>query len=406
MMKINIIKQIQKLYDENRLISRVNKFCSINTVNPPGNEYLMNDVLVKAMEEIGCCDIDLYEKEKGRSNIVGRIKGNTPGRIAAIVGHSDVVAVSGQKWQYDPFKPITKHGKIYARGAVDNKGPFAAVLEGVRIFNTITKGNFPGEIMIISAADEEAGSKLGVKYLFEEIGLVCDYALIPDGGDFKHAIYGEMGILQLEFEALGKAYHGSMPELGVNAIAPVAEMYLALYQKNWADLEGDGEFENAVLNLGLITGGTAANIVPEIAGFNAMWRYPLSKKEHDKTISAKILEIVKVLVCQTEQRYPEVKLTYKVIHQSNPYIGNKTGKLFSCALQSASDLDLAVPTLKTIRAETVGKYINQACRAEVLVNGPMDGSVGIMHQPDEYVDIGCLGDFAKYYALLLYNLYF
>ncbi|MBP9758928.1 M20 family metallopeptidase [Candidatus Dojkabacteria bacterium] len=399
-----IIQKINEEFDEKKLIDNVISFCSKKTVNPPGDEYLLNKEIIKIFEEIGCQDIDLFEKEKGRSNLVGRLKGKGSGPVIAIVGHTDVVPTEGQRWDSDPFEPVIKDGKIFARGAIDNKGPFASVLEGIRIFNKLTEGDFGGELIIISAADEESGSDLGIKYLFEEIGLVCDYALIPDGGDFEHAIFGEMGILQLEISTEGKAYHGSIPELGINAIAPLAKLYLALYETNWADIEGDGEFENAVLNLGIIKGGTAPNIVPEFASFNAMWRYPLAKKGDEKLIDEKILEIVEEKIGEARNQYPEVKFKHSLIHKSKPYLGDKNSSLFLNAIKCAKDMALKIPTLKTIRAETVGKYINQACGAEILVNGPMDGSLDLMHQANEYIEISELSNFAKYYAYLLFML--
>lgn len=399
-----ITQKINNEFDEKKLIKNVISFCSKKTVNPPGDEYLLNKDIIKIFKEMGCDDIDLFEKEQGRSNLVGRLKGSKPGKVIAVVGHSDVVPTTGQKWDTDPFKPEVKDGKIYARGAVDNKGPFAAVLEGIRIFNNITKGDFAGEILIISAADEEMGSKFGIKYLFEEIGLVCDYALIPDGGDFTHAVYGEMGILQLEISTEGKAYHGSMPELGINAIAPLAKLYLELYETNWADIEGDGEFENAVLNLGLIKGGNAPNIVPEFASFNAMWRFPLAKKGDEKLIDEKILDIVETKIAEIKKQYPEVKFKSTINHKSKPYLGDKNSSLYISAIESAKEMGLEIPMLRTNRAETVGKYINQACGAEILVNGPADGSVDLMHQSNEYVEIDKLVDFAKYYAYFLNSL--
>lgn len=397
-------EQIEKLLNRKKLFDNVVNLCSKSTINPPGNEYVLNETIKSIYQEIGCQDIDLYEKVKGRSNLIGRLKGKRPGKVYAVVGHTDVVPVDGQDWETDPFEPIMKDGMLYARGAIDNKGPFAATLEGIRIFHELTKGDFAGEILIIAAADEEVGSALGISYLFEEVGLVCDYALIPDGGEFQHSIYGEMGILQLEFNATGKAFHGSQPELGVNAIAPIAQLYLELYKKDWSELVGHEEFDHTVLNLGLIKGGVAANIVPEKALFNAMWRYPVEAFTSSATIDAQIIDFVNEKVEAVQKNYPDVKLEYKQIHKSKPFLGNKNSEFFRQSVESAQILGLEAPILKTMRAETVGKYINQACGAEIIVNGPMDGSIGLMHQPNEHVEIKSLENFARYYALLLYRL--
>ena len=74
----------------------------------------------------------------------------------------------------------------------------------------------------IAAADEEMGSELGIIYLVEECGLQFDVAIIPDGGRMDLSIYGEKGILWVELESRGIQAHGSTPELGRNAIVPLA----------------------------------------------------------------------------------------------------------------------------------------------------------------------------------------
>ena len=77
--------------------------------------------------------------------------------------------------------------------------------------------------ILIAAADEELGSELGIIYLVEECGLKFDVAIIPDGGRMDLSIYGEKGILWIELESHGIQAHGSTPELGRNAIVPLAE---------------------------------------------------------------------------------------------------------------------------------------------------------------------------------------
>ena len=43
-----------------------------NTVNPPGNEYLCKEIVTRSMQQLGM-EVAYYEKEPGRTNIVGQI---------------------------------------------------------------------------------------------------------------------------------------------------------------------------------------------------------------------------------------------------------------------------------------------------------------------------------------------
>ena len=50
-----------------------------------------------------------------------------------ILCHLDVVPTDGQKWTSDPFKPEIREGRIYGRGAIDDKGPAAAVITAMKM---------------------------------------------------------------------------------------------------------------------------------------------------------------------------------------------------------------------------------------------------------------------------------
>ncbi len=381
--------------DQEKLVENVVKLCAQPTITKDKNEYLCSQIVRDIFTEIGVDSIEMFEKDKGRSNLVARIKGKKKGSVLAIIGHTDVVPIDGQNWNSDPFIPVIKEGKIYARGAIDNKGPFAAAFEGVRIFIAKYGREFAGEIVLITAADEEMGSTYGVKYLFGECGMKCDFALVPDGGERGELIYGEMGALHIKFTTHGKAYHGSVPEKGINAIVPLAELLVGINKVAWTEMKGDPEFDHTVLNIGLIQGGTAANIVPDSAHFSAMWRYPAGITDKDI-----VVKVERVLV-SVRKLYPKVKFGYDTLALSLPHIAKKDSILGQACQNACKRLGLKTPRLKTIRGLSVAKFVNQACGADVIVDGPMDGSEGLMHQPNENVDILSLVSFAKYYALVL-----
>src|SRR5207247_3951665 len=111
---------------------------------------------------------------------------------------------------------------IYGLDCLDYKVSIAVEYSSGKGFLT-EHPDFDGTIYLIAAADEEVGSELGIIYLVEECGLKFDVAIIPDGGRMDLSIYGEKGILWVELESHGIQAHGSTPELGRNAIVPLAE---------------------------------------------------------------------------------------------------------------------------------------------------------------------------------------
>src|SRR6185369_16297283 len=93
-------------------------------------------------------------------------------------------------------------------------------------------------------------------------------------------IYGEKGILWVELESHGIQAHGSTPELGRNAIIPLAE---AIAEIKSLDLGAnyDHSFDGWTMNVGTIQGGSSTNTVPSMARATIDFRLPagISKQQ-------------------------------------------------------------------------------------------------------------------------------
>ena len=234
-----------------RLIKIISRLIAQKTVNPPGNEYLLKNFVIELMKKIKM-EVVVKEKKRGRTNIIGKIGRGKP-RIALIT-HLDVVP-AGKNWKTNPFKAVVKGGKIYGRGALDNKGPLAVCVEAIRLF--LSKTPKPkGTLYLLAVADEEKGSELGMKWLLDQ-GFKVDFALIPDGGKIDEVLIGEKGLLWLKIISYGKQAHGSLPQLGINAIENLAELILEIKKIKWPKKQ-HSLFSGLTLNIGQIKGGGSA----------------------------------------------------------------------------------------------------------------------------------------------------
>src|SRR5262245_21720836 len=84
-----------------------------------GNEIRSADVLTNVLEGPGI-DVQCYEPEPGRSSVVARIEGSDPeAPTLLLMGHTDVVPVSPERWRNDPFGGEVIDGEVWGRGAVD-----------------------------------------------------------------------------------------------------------------------------------------------------------------------------------------------------------------------------------------------------------------------------------------------
>src|SRR5215471_13294910 len=103
-------------------------FVRIDTSNPPGNETKGAEYLKSLLDREGIPS-EIFEMERGRGNIVARLKGNGKKKPLLLMGHIDVVGVEREKWTVDPFGGIVKDGYLYGRGSSDDKGMTSACLE-------------------------------------------------------------------------------------------------------------------------------------------------------------------------------------------------------------------------------------------------------------------------------------
>jgi acetylornithine deacetylase/succinyl-diaminopimelate desuccinylase-like protein len=147
-------------------------------------------------------------------------------RCLLLNSHLDTVEI-GSGWKRDPFGGLLEEGKVYGRGASDDKGNIAAMLEIARLAKGRTLG---GRILFTFTTGEEFGTALEEKgsYLLAQ-HLRADKALVLEPQfDVKekrlNIIHGCRGIENVRVEIRGKGAHTGYPERGVNAVSRAARL--------------------------------------------------------------------------------------------------------------------------------------------------------------------------------------
>src|SRR5918911_248428 len=332
-----------------------------------------DEIVARALEQLGM-EVAYYEKAPGRTNIVGRIGRGT--KSIGFVSHMDVVPPGElEQWETPPFEPTIKDGRIYGRGTLDDKGSFACAYAATKAF-LAEHTDFDGAIYLIAAADEEMGSELGIIYLVEECGIKFDVAIIPDGGRMDLSIYGEKGILWVEVGSRGVQAHGSTPELGRNAIVPLAE---ALAEIKSLDLGAnfDRAFDGWTMNVGTIQGGSSTNTVPAVARATIDFRLPAGISKTD--VLAKLEEKLDA----ARRRSPDAELSLKVLHETEPHLSDKNSFIVRSFDAAAKRLNLPMK-YETFGGNTVAKNLFFAGITSV-VHYP--GDEKLAHVPNEFVII-------------------
>lgn len=360
-----------RLIDEKGMSNLACSLISKKTINPPGNEYLVKDIVVKSMKELGMKVKIIGDKK--RPNILGEVGSGHP-RIA-ILCHMDVVP-PGRGWKTDPFKPKIKKGRLYGRGACDNKGPYAASWAAIKA--VLKKGKPKGKIILGAVADEERGSKKGIELLLNKKKLDCDFCLIPDGGRMNEAVIGEKGMLWLRIASVGKGAHGSNPEKGVNAIINMIG-FLSDVIKLKINKKIDKNFTPLTINLGEIKGGDAPNIVPSYCEATVDIRYPLGIKKEE------IIEKIKSLMSLFNKKSGRGKIVLKgVLQDTSPHILDIDNTPFIKTFLKASEDTGEKMKLVTIGGNSVGKILYFA-GIPSFSHSPED--ISVAHQANESVSL-------------------
>jgi acetylornithine deacetylase/succinyl-diaminopimelate desuccinylase-like protein len=212
------------------------------TVNPPGAEREAIEWLADYLTDAGLeCEIAALDPE--RPNLVARLRGDGDGPVLGYLGHVDTVLADPDDWSRDPWSGDVEDGVLWGRGAIDMKQQVAT--EAVAAAQLARSGWRPpaGELKVIAVSDEEAGSRVGARWLCDERPDLArvDYLLNEGGGWVMplgdRRLYGvcaaEKGTFRFRVVARGRAGHASVPAVADNALVklgPVLERLAASQQ--------------------------------------------------------------------------------------------------------------------------------------------------------------------------------
>ncbi|MBL8156249.1 MAG: dipeptidase [Anaerolineae bacterium] len=163
--------------------------------------------LAEDMRRAGFHKVDLLDV--GWHPIVfGEWMGAGPNAPTVLVyGHYDVQpAEMADGWHTDPFQPVERDGKIYARGAIDSKSNVMAQLKAAEAL--IQTGGAPVNIKLMFEGDEESASgNMSAFVKANRERLNCDVVAICDGSmadrEQPDLAYGLRGVVCMELEVHG-----------------------------------------------------------------------------------------------------------------------------------------------------------------------------------------------------------
>ena len=201
------------------LVDLAAQLVAIDSVNPEliagaAGERQIADFVSTWCEHAGL-DVELAGTPI-RPSVIAIARGSGGGRSLLLNAHLDTVGVAGMD---APFEPRIADGRLYGRGSYDMKGALAAILDAAAKVE-----NLRGDVIVTAVADEELAS-IGTIAVLERVR--ADAAIVVEPTELKLAV-AHKGFVGFEIETHGVAAHGSRPHLGVDAIAKMGPVLVAL----------------------------------------------------------------------------------------------------------------------------------------------------------------------------------
>jgi succinyl-diaminopimelate desuccinylase len=344
-------------------VSLTKSLLRFDTVNPPGRERDCARYAGAMLQEWGFA-VEFFEHEEGRTSLIARAGGSDRKAPLCLTGHLDVVPLGARPWSKDPFSGETDGDKLYGRGASDMKAGVAAILLAARAFGGKLAGS-PGVIIVLTAAEE--GGCVGSAQLARTRLLGKAGAMIVGEPTSNYPLVGHKGSVKFHARFKGVSAHGSMPELGVNAIYKAAKALGALETFDFG-VKTHPVMGKPTLNVGTIEGGNTVNAVPDSAAIGVDIRTVPGMDHEDllKKIRAAIPEAELAVFSNLKPVWtaPDEAWIRRVFEICKPYLGEPPVARTAPYMTDAANL------LKVYAG------------APTVVLGP--GEAAMAHQTDEY----------------------
>ena len=263
----------------------------VRVPSPVGDEGAAQALVAHRMREIGLA-VDSFEIDAaalgnhpafnpsprnyaGRPCLVGRLPGAGGGRSLALNAHIDTVPIDvPETWTYPPFGGVIEDGRLYGRGACDDK---AGVVECLLVAHAIREAgvDLAGDLTVASVIEDESTGNGSLACV--QRGYTGDAVIIVDGTWPERFIVSHMGHVSFRIRLAGVAGHatsgGPNPIAAIGIVTGALQAFLT--QRNDENQQPWGGRERpCFLNLGAIRGGVWPGSVPAECVIEGQFGFP------------------------------------------------------------------------------------------------------------------------------------
>lgn len=388
---------------EKEIIDFHQEIIKIPSENPPGKYKAISQFIKTKFEELG---LDTISK---RNNVIGTI-GSSEHPSLIVYGHMDTVPAYDGWTKAEPFSAEVIGGKIYGRGACDDKACITAEIFAYKVLKELNVV-LDGKLSLLATIDEETGGYNGAKYVLDKDLVSGDACLLGDGrGHYPAAYTG--GFLLVTFLIKGKKAHAlSFPDIpiyrneysGINAIEKMNKIMNFLQQLQAEFLNTETKYPNfpghpskvSTVNIAKIEGGEKLSSVPDRC---LMYCLINTIPEQDvEGIKNRILNFIE----HAKTDDPDLDINVQFTMSFEPFTTDTKSKI-ARSVQKAVELVYGEKReFKLFQSANDGHFFHEK-GVETILMGTGTHECRV-HEPDEFVYIKDLLDTTKIFTLAIKN---
>ena len=314
-----------------------------------------------------------------RANLWASIGPQGPGGVV-LSGHTDVVPVEGQDWTGDPFALTERDGRYYGRGTADMKGFVASALRAALL---AAKRDLQKPLHLAFSYDEEIGC-LGVRGMIQALATRTDRPALCIVGEptGMRIATGHKGKLALRACCHGQEGHSALAPNALNALH-LGASFIAALQARQEELrvrgprDMDYDIPYSTIHAGVMRGGTALNIVPNLCQIDFEIRN--IAKDDPRQILDGIKADADAISAPHLDRFPDARIAIETV-SGYPGLNTPSDAVAVGFLRRMLGDD--APMLK-VAFGTEGGLFDRELGVSTAVCGP--GFMDQGHKPDEFV---------------------
>jgi acetylornithine deacetylase/succinyl-diaminopimelate desuccinylase-like protein len=177
-----------------RTIADLERLVRIPSIGYPGYDPANVRASAEATAEIlrgaGVDDARLLEIEGGHPAVYGEVPGPPEAPAVLLYAHHDVQPEgSADEWQTPPFEPVVRDGRLYGRGAADDKSGVVVHAAALRALGVPDGRPLPATVRIVVEGEEECSAEHLPALVHGHADLLrADVAVIADGGNERTGV--------------------------------------------------------------------------------------------------------------------------------------------------------------------------------------------------------------------------